>query len=281
VVHFLADVGSVVSGVSALGGRRMAGILERVLITGDVSGLLVDGRFVVGLAAAAGSEAGRLTVDSSCHIVVNKVFRLRRRAVERGSVQRLTMNSAEAVSLLIERTGLAAVTAAIDLLLVLLRTARAGLLIERTGLAVTIAVDLLLVLLRTAETAGLLAERTGLAAVIAAAVDLLLVLLRAAGAGLLIERASLTVTVPIDLLLVLLRAAGSGLLIERASLAVTVPIDLLLVLLGTRTGLLIERASLVAVTGADLLLVLLRGLRGQWFCAHLMSYLCGRIVMGG
>ena len=43
----------------------------------------------------------------------------------------------------------------------------------------TAAVDLLLVLLRAAETAGLLIERAGLAAV--TAVDLLLVLLRGLG----------------------------------------------------------------------------------------------------
>jgi hypothetical protein len=85
----------------------------------------------------------------------------------------------------------------------------------------------------------------------------------------------------VDLLLVLLRAAEpAGLLIERTGLAVTVPVDLLLVLLrGTGAGLLVEGAGLAAVTGADLLLVLLRGLRGQWLCTHLMSYLCGRVVL--
>ncbi len=61
------------------------------------------------------------------------------------------------------------------------------LLAERTGLAAMAAVDLLLVLLRT--RASLLAERTGLAAV--TAVDLLLVLLRGTGASLLAERARL------------------------------------------------------------------------------------------
>jgi hypothetical protein len=204
VVHFLAGVGAVVSGVSALGGRRMADILERVLITGDVSGLLVHGRFVVGLAAAAGREAGRLTVDSSCHIIVNNVLRLRRRAVERRGVQRLTMDSAEAVSLLTERAGLASVTTA-DLLLVLLSTTETmGLLIESTGLATVTAIDLLLVLLSTTETVSLLIESTGLATM--TAIDLLLVLL-GAGAGLLAERAGLTVTATVDLLLVLLRDA--------------------------------------------------------------------------
>ena len=51
-----------------------------------------------------------------------------------------------------------------------------------------------------------------------AAVDLLLVLLRAAVAGLLIERAGLPAGGPVHLLLVLLRSAVAGLLIERAGL---------------------------------------------------------------
>ena len=44
MVNLLTRIGAaVVSGVTArvLGGRRMAGILERVLLTGDVGGLLV------------------------------------------------------------------------------------------------------------------------------------------------------------------------------------------------------------------------------------------------
>jgi hypothetical protein len=226
VVHFLAGVGAVVSGVSAFGGRRMADILERVLITGGVNGLLVDGRFVVGLAAAAGREAGRLTVDSSCHIVVNNVLRLRRRAVERRGVQRLTMDSAEAVSLLTERAGLATVTTA-DLLLVLLGAAETmGLLIESTGLATVTAIDLLLVLLSTTETVSLLIKRTGLTAMTAA--DLLLVLL-STRASLLTERTGLTVTAG-HLLLVLLSTRAS-LLTERTGLTVTAAVDLLLVLL--------------------------------------------------
>jgi hypothetical protein len=62
---------------------------------------------------------------------------------------------------------------------------------------------------------------------------------------------------------------------------VTVAVDLLLVLLGAGTaGLLIERAGLAAVAAVDLLLVLLRGLGGQWLCAHFMSCLFGRVVLG-
>src|SRR6202042_673209 len=92
VVHFLAGVGAVVSGVSALGGRRMAGILERVLVAG-VERLLVHRRLVI--------------------------------EVHRVDMMRL--------GLLAERAGLAAVTAA-DLLLVLLRSVEpVGLLAERAS----------------------------------------------------------------------------------------------------------------------------------------------------
>jgi hypothetical protein len=89
------------------------------------------------------------------------------------------------------------------------------------------------------------------------------------------------VTIAVDLLLVLLSAAETtGLLIERTRLAVATAVDLLLVLLGAGAGLLVEGAGLAAVTGADLLLVLLRGLGGQGLCAHFVSCLFGRVVLG-
>ena len=130
MVHLLTRIGAaVVSGVTArvLGARLPAGILERVLLTGDV-GVVVP--------------------------------------VPAVDLLLVLLGAAEAVGLLAECAGLPAVpVAAVDLLLVLLGAAEAaGLLAERAGLpAVPVAaVDLLLVLLGAAEAAGLLAECAGL-----------------------------------------------------------------------------------------------------------------------
>ena len=112
MVHLLTRIGAaVVSGVTArvLGGRLLAGILERVLLTGDVGELLVPVR----------RRTGVLAVDRELAPV---------RLAEDWLVVAVP-------GLLAERAGLPAVpVAAVDLLLVLLRPPKPGLLAERAGL---------------------------------------------------------------------------------------------------------------------------------------------------
>ena len=154
MVNHMVHIGAAVVTARVPGGR-MAGILERVLLAGDVGGLLVRRRPVVALATVSRCVAHRLNA-------VRTGLRLGRRAVEHGSVRRLTMASAAE-----QRVTLA--------------VAGVGLLAERGGLPAVPAVDLLLVLLRPEAGGGLLTERGGLPAVPAA--DLLLVLLRPEAGG--------------------------------------------------------------------------------------------------
>ena len=96
MVHILTRIGAaVVSGVTARvrGGRRM-GILERLLPTGAVVGLLVHRR--PGLGTACGEARRVSTVRFRRDIAVSTGHRLRildrgRRPVEHGSLRRLTM----------------------------------------------------------------------------------------------------------------------------------------------------------------------------------------------
>ena len=127
MVHFLTRIdAAVVSGVTArvLGGR-MAGILERGLLTVDVGGLLAHVRPVAGLGIAARGEVHRLTaVHSGRHIVMRTGLRLGRRIldhgkrpVEHGSLRRITMafaaEPAVAAGLVVEPAVPPAVLAAV------------------------------------------------------------------------------------------------------------------------------------------------------------------------
>ena len=172
MVHVLTRIGASVVTAPVLGGHRMAGILERVLLAGDVGGLLWRRRPVADVATAARGEVHRVTaVHSGRQIAVSTGLRVRRRAVEHGGLRCITMASAAEQPVAMSPAPGRLLTE--DRLLG--PVAGAGLLAERAGLPAVPAVDLLLVLLGPVTRAGLLAERAGLPAV--PAVDLLLVLL--------------------------------------------------------------------------------------------------------